>query len=141
MSEESSLYELMGGFDAILAVTRRWHELCLQDPVAAHPFEGGLHPQHNERLAAYLAEALNGPKLYTGGYGDESHVQRIHADNGLHIELDEACLRLFDQAIAETGIGGEAAKRFSKYFLRATEAMRIYASGNDVPAGLPIDLA
>ena len=141
MSEESSLYELVGGFDAILAVTRRWHELCLQDPIAAHPFEHGLHPRHNERLAAYLAEALNGPKLYTGGYGDESQVQRIHACNGLHIELDEACLRLFDQAIADAGIHGEPAKRFSDYFRRATEAMRIYATENNVPDGLPIPLA
>lgn len=141
MSEERSLYELVGGFDAILAVTRRWHELCLQDSVAAHPFERGLHPRHNERLAAYLAEALNGPKLYTGGYGDESHVQRMHGGNGLHIELDEACLRLFDRAIAETGISGEAGMRFSNYFRRATEAMRIYSLGNNVPNGLPIDLA
>jgi hemoglobin len=141
MAEVSSLYELVGGFDVILAVTRRWHELCLQDPVAAHPFERGLHPRHNERLAAYLAEALNGPKLYTGGYGDESHVQRIHAGNGLHIELDEACLVLFDRAIADAGISGEAAKRFSDYFRRATEAMRIYSSGNNVPDELPINLA
>ena len=141
MSEESSLYELVGGFDAILAVTRRWHELCLQDPLTAHPFERGLHPRHNERLAAYLAEALNGPKLYTGGYGDESHVQRIHAGNGLHIELDEACLRLFDRAIAEASISGAAAKQFSNYFRRATEAMRTYSSGKNVPDGLPINLA
>src|SRR5438105_4083987 len=100
MAEESSLYDQVGGFDRILAVTRRWHALCLQDPLAGHPFERGLHPRHNERLAAYLAEALNGPKLYTSGLGDESFVQRIHAGNGIHIELDEACLRLFDQAIA-----------------------------------------
>jgi hemoglobin len=140
MSDESSLYEQVGGFDAILAVTRRWHALCLQDPLAAHPFEHELHPQHDERLAAYLAEALNGPKLYSGGYGDESQVQRIHACNGIHVELDEACLRQFDQAIADAGIAGEPAKRLSRYFRRATEGMRLYA-GSSVPDGLPIDLA
>ena len=56
-----TLYEAVGGFDAILALTRRWHALCLADPAAAHPFEHQLHPQHDERLAAYLAEALGGP--------------------------------------------------------------------------------
>ena len=141
MLEESSLYERVGGFDTILAVTRRWNELCLQDPLAGHPFESGVHPRHNERLAAYLAEALNGPKLYTSGLGDESSVQRIHAGNGIHIELDEACLRLFDQAIAEAGISSEAAKQFSAYFRRATNDMRIYAEVNNVPDGLPINLA
>ena len=139
MLEDSSLYEKVGGFDSILAVTRRWHELCLQDPLAGHPFERGLHPQHNERLAAYLAEALNGPKLYTSGLGDESLVQRIHAGNGIHVELDEACLRLFDQAIADVGISREAAKQFSAYFRRATNDMRIYSEVNNVPDGLPIN--
>lgn len=138
MSEEQSLYAQVGGFDAILAVTNRWHELCLADPEVSHPFEQGLHPHHNERLAAYLAEALGGPELYTAGYGDETHVQRIHAGNGIHIELDEGCLRHFDRAIADSGITGPAAQHFSDYFRRATEAMRLYATDTNVPAGLPI---
>jgi hemoglobin len=73
-----SLYEDAGGFDALLAMCRLWHELCLADPVAEHPFSHGLHPQHDERLAAYLAEALGGPPLYTAGYGDETSMQRMH---------------------------------------------------------------
>src|SRR5215470_1279621 len=106
---ETSLYNRIGGYDAILRLCRRWHELCLQDPVAAHPFEHELHPQHDERLAAYMAEALGGPALYTAGYGDESAVQRIHAGNGVHVELDEACLALFDRALADVGITGDTA--------------------------------
>ena len=137
MEISKSLYEEIGGFDRLLAVTRRWHELCLQDPVAAHPFEHPLHPQHDERLAAYLAEAVGGPKLYTGGYGDESYVQRLHACNGEHVELDEACLRQFDQALADVGITDSAGEQLSTYFRRATEAMRVYSpSGAVVPEGL-----
>lgn len=94
------LYAAVGGFDKILALTRRWHDLCLQNPDAAHPFERELHPQHDERLAAYLAEAFGGPALYSAGYGDETHVQRLHACNGAHVELDTACLREFDRALA-----------------------------------------
>lgn len=48
----STLYDEVGGFDTLLAVCRRWHELCLADPVAAHPFEHVTHPLHDERLAA-----------------------------------------------------------------------------------------
>ena len=133
-----SLYEAVGGFDVILALIRRWHELCLADPMAAHPFERELHPRHDERLAAYLTEALGGPALYTAGYGDESSVQRLHAGNGAHEELDEACLAAFDQALADTGIAAEAAGRVSTYFRRATVAQRAYADGPDqVPEGLP----
>jgi hemoglobin len=133
-----SLYDQVGGFDTILTLTRRWHALCLDHPVAAHPFEHGLHPQHDERLAAYLAQALGGPKLYTAGYGDETSMQRLHACNDIHIELDEACLALFDQALKDVAIAPEAAARLSAYFRSATEAQREWASRDAVvPDGLP----
>lgn len=138
----SSLYEALGGFDKVLALTLRWHTLCLADSVAAHPFEHKLHPYHDERLAAYLAEAFGGPKLYSAGYGDESYVQQLHACNGLHIELDEACLAAFDQALADVGVTGEAAVRASGYFRRATEEQRAWSEhGAQVPAGLPFNYA
>lgn len=136
------LYAAVGGFDKILALIRQWHERCLQNPDAAHPFEHELHPQHAERLAAYLAEAFGGPPLYTAGYGDETHVQRLHAGNGMHVELDEACLREFDRALADVGITGDAAVAASTYFRRATEEQRAWAEPDArVPDGLPFNFA
>ena len=141
-ADKGLLYDQIGGFDVVLALCRRWHALCLQDPIAAHPFEHDLHPHHDERLAAYLSEAFGGPALYTAGYGDETYVQRIHAGNGLHIELDEACLARFDQALIEVGIVGSLADRISKYFRSATEAQRAWATNRSaVPRGLPLRLA
>ena len=138
----TTLYEAVGGFDVLLALTRRWHALCLADPAAAHPFEHPLHPQHDERVAAYLAEAFGGPALYTAGYGDESSMQRLHAGNGVHAELDEACLVAFDRALADIGITGQTASRVSAYFRRATVAQRTYADGPHlVPDGLPLERA
>lgn len=135
-------YEELGGFDALLALCRRWHELCNADPIAEHPFSHDIHPRHDERLAAYLAEALGGPALYTGGYGDETYVQRIHAGKGAHAELDEICLRLFDQALVDMGMAGAAGRHLSRYFRDATVAMRAYGDSEDlVPEGLPFNLA
>jgi hemoglobin len=140
--DSTSLYHQVGGFDRILALTRRWHELCMKDPLAAHPFEHGVHPFHSERLAAYLAEAFGGPALYSAGYGDESAVQRIHACNGLHVELDEACLAAFDQALCDVGMTGDAGSRISRYFRDATEAQRKWSEpGATVPDGLRIRYA
>jgi hemoglobin len=136
-----TLYGQIGGFDVILALTQRWHEICLQDPEAAHPFERSLHPHHNVRLAAYLSEAFGGPMLYTAGYGDESYMQQLHACNGVHVELDEACLSAFDRALNDVGVTGDTALRASAYFRGATEAQRIYSGSNPVPDGLPILLA
>ena len=138
----SDLYARAGGFDVLLAVCVRWHELCLQDPVAAHPFERAMHPHHDVRLAAYLSEALGGPALYTAGYGTESGVQRIHACNGEHLELDEICLALFDQALVECGVAGDAAAGISAYFRGATEAQRDFAdASHPVPDDLPFRYA
>jgi len=138
-----SLYADLGGFDVILAVCRRWHRLCLEDPLSAHPFEHGLHPQHDERLAAYLAEATGGPALYTGGYGDETVVQRMHADKGAGEELEDACLTRFDRALAEERVPVEAAAALNAYFRAATVALRVYAErpASDVPDGLPFNYA
>src|SRR5258708_5622390 len=134
----ATLYEDLGGFDRILALTQRWHELCLLNPIAAHPFEHGLHPHHDVRLAAYLPAAFGGPALYTAGYGDETYVQQIHAGNGVHVELDEECLTAFDQALCDVGMTGEPAVRASQYFRKATEDQRRWGErGTQVPAELP----
>jgi hemoglobin len=139
---DGSLYAQMGGFDNILALCRRWHELCMQDPYSAHPFEHGMHPQHDVRLAAYLSEAFGGPALYSAGYGDETYVQRIHAGNGVHVELDELCIGLFDRALSDVGIVGEAAAKASAYFRSATESQRAYGDRSAiVPDQLPFNLA
>ena len=137
-----TIYEAAGGLDAFLRLAHAWHARCLADPIVSHAFSHGYHPQHTERLAAYLAEATGGPALYTAGYGDESHVQRIHAGNGEHIELDEICLHLFDRALADCGVPPEPAARLSAYFRAATEAMRAYGASADlVPDRLPLRMA
>lgn len=137
-----SLYEEVGGFDRILALCKAWHLRLREDPVAWHPFEHGTHPRHDERLAAYLAEAFGGPRLYTSGFGDESSMQRIHSGHGDHLDLDEACLKAFDLAVADVGLTGDVAQRVSAYFRRATGEQREWASPDArVPDGLPFNYA
>jgi hemoglobin len=137
-----SLYDDVGGFDRVLALCKAWQARLRQDALAWHPFEHGTHPRHDERLAAYLSEAFGGPPLYTAGYGDESSIQRIHACNGEHIELDEACLKAFDLALADIGLSGDLADRVSAYFRRATVEQRRWGRpGTTVPNGLPFNYA
>lgn len=134
-----TLYESLGGFDALFAVCRKWHQLCLADSLAAHPFKHARHPHHEERLAAYLAEVTGGPRLYTAGYGDETSMQRLHAGNGEHRALDERCIALFEQALEEVGIPAGPSAQLAAHFRQATEAQREYAeSAHHVPEGLPL---
>ena len=136
---EESLYDAIGGHDAVVALARAWHSRCLDDPVASHPFShGDLHPQHVERLAAYWAEVLGGPAEYTAAMGDHTQVMRMHAGNGEHDELDDRAVELFAQALADAGIPDRARPALRAWFRHATDDMSGYPrSADDVPDGLP----
>ena len=68
---------------------------------STHAFSHGFHPQHVERLAAYWAEALGGPSAYSGSFGDETTVVKMHSGNREHDEIDRRAIACFDQALAD----------------------------------------
>src|SRR5437762_8222200 len=76
----------------------------MADEEVSHAFSHGYRPDHSERLAAYWAEALGGPPLYSARYGDETSVLRIHSGNGVHEEMDRRAIACFDQALADIGL-------------------------------------
>ncbi len=57
----------------------------MADEIVSHAFSHGVHPQHTGRLAAYWAEALGGPAIYSGAHGDETQEGR--AVNHGHTEI------------------------------------------------------
>ena len=76
------MYEAAGGSAGLRRLAEAWHTRVMADEIVSHAFSHGFHPQHTERLAAYWAEALGGPQAYSGTYGDETSVVRIHSGNG-----------------------------------------------------------
>ena len=104
-AEQLSVYDAAGGAPAMLALAHAWHERCLADPEAQHPFSHpGLHPQHTERLAAYWGEMLGGPAAYSRELASVAHMVRMHSGNGPHPELDAATERCFALALDDAGI-------------------------------------
>ena len=79
-----TIYEAVGGSEGLKRLAHAWHHRVLEDEVVSHAFSHGYHPQHTERLAAYWAEALGGPTLYSSAYGNETSVVRLHSGNGPH---------------------------------------------------------
>jgi hemoglobin len=137
----STIFEALGGADAVLRLAHAWHERVLADEVVAHAFSHGFHPQHTERLAAYWGEAWGGPATYSERYGDESSVVRMHSGNGPHDEMDRRAIACFDQAMADVGIDDARLRRLlHDYFAWATTTtMSAYHdSADDVPDGLRI---
>jgi hemoglobin len=137
-----SLYEAAGGDDGLLRLAAAWHARVLADPVVSHAFSHGYQADHTRRLAAYWAEALGGPAAYSGLYGDETSVVRLHSGNGQHEDMDRRAIACFDQAIEDSGLADDEVVRraLHDYFAWATTTtMAGYPeSPDDVPDGLTI---
>ena len=137
-----SVYEAAGGEEGLLRLAEAWHERVMADEVVGHAFSHGFHPQHSRRLAAYWAEALGGPTVYSDAYGDETSVVRIHSGNGLHEEMDRRAIACFDQALQDVGLAANEPLRqvLHDYFAWATSTTmaRYHESADDVPDGLRI---
>jgi hemoglobin len=137
-----SVYEAAGGTVGMLGLAEAWHRRVMADEIVSHAFSHGFHPQHNERLAAYWAEALGGPAAYSATFGDETSVVRIHSGNGEHEEMDRRAIACFDQALQDVGLDGSApvCQVLHDYFAWATTTTmaQYHDSADLVPAGLSI---
>ena len=141
------MYEAVGGIGGLRRLAEAWHARVMADEEVSHAFSHGYRPDHSERLAAYWAEALGGPSLYSDAYGDETSVVRIHSGNGAHEEMDRRAIACFDQALADIGLastglastGLAADERLRQvlhdYFAWATTTTmaRYHRSADDVP--------
>jgi hemoglobin len=137
-----TVYEAAGGIEGLRHLASAWHARVMTDEVVSHAFSHGFHPEHTERLAAYWAEALGGPDMYSAKYGDETMVVKMHSGNGPHEEMDRRAIACFDQALADVGLTEADPLRavLHDYFAWATTTTmsRFHESADDVPEGLSI---
>jgi hemoglobin len=136
-----SVYDAAGGDDGLLRLSEAWHARVLADEVVGHAFRHGVRPDHTRRLAAYWAEALGGPASYSGNFGDETSVVRLHSGNGQHEDMDQRAITCFDQALHDSGLASDDRLRqtLHDYFASSTATMASFPdSPDDVPAGLRI---
>ncbi len=135
-----TVYEAAGGARALLDLARAWHARCLQDAVVSHAFSHpGQHPEHVESLAAYWAEALGGPTLYSDTMGEHSDVLRMHSGNGEHEDMDRRAERCFALALDDVGLPPDERLRsaLKDWFHWANTGMAAYPHSADaVPSGL-----
>jgi hemoglobin len=88
MSEHNvpSLYEWIGGIDALNRLTTRFYEHVKNDsllgPVFAH-----MGPEHPAHVAAFLAEVLGGPAKYSELHGGHPHMIQQHLNR--HLAQDQ----------------------------------------------------
>jgi hemoglobin len=139
---KETIYAAVGGYEALFRLASAWHTRVLSDEVVSHAFSHGYHPQHTDRLAAYWAEALGGPTVYSDRYGDETSVVRMHSGNGPHEEMDRRAIACFDQALEDVGLARDEPLRrvLHDYFawVTTTAMARYPDSADEVPHGMLI---
>ncbi len=137
-----TVYAATGGIEGLRLLAIAWHKRVMADEVVSHAFGHGFHPDHTERLAAYWAEALGGPAMYSAKYGNETTVVKMHSGNGPHDEMDWRAMACFDQALVDVGLAEADPLRIvlHDYFAWATTTTmsRFHESADDVPQGLSI---
>ena len=137
-----TLYEFAGGQKSFEIFAAALHARCLADPELNHPFSHpGQHPQHVERLAAYLAEAMGGPPRYSTECGDQSGLVLLHSGNGDMSDLGRRFADCFMLAAADAGWPEDQEFRAAirAYIESAVREVALsHPHDSDIPAGLPI---
>jgi hemoglobin len=134
-----SLFAYAGGEPAFVALATAHHARCLADPVLNHPFSHpDQNPQHVERLAAYWAEVLGGPPVFSTECSDQSELLRMHAGNGEMGDMGTRFVQCFLAALddAEWPADPEFRAALEAYIRWATDDVLTYAPvGAVVPDG------
>ena len=93
MTEVPSLYDWVGGLDALRALTTRFYDrvpsIPLLESIFAHM--GADHPEH---VALFLAKVFGGPASYSATHGGHAAMIRHHLHRHLTNEQRKAWVAL-----------------------------------------------
>jgi hemoglobin len=140
---QSTMYDAAGGWPAMVALARAHHARCLADPELNHPFSHpDQHPEHIERLAAYLTEAWGGPASYSALGVDQSTVLALHAGHGDMSDLGRRFVECFLAAADDAHLPDDpdfrtAMRRYMEGAVGEV-ALPYPDSADAIPAGLPV---
>ncbi|HEY1705347.1 MAG TPA: group 1 truncated hemoglobin [Trebonia sp.] len=73
---ETTIYEAIGGQDALIAVVDDFYERVLADPELAPYFAGARMPALKGKQVEFFAAALGGPDVYQGQSMKDAHAGR-----------------------------------------------------------------
>jgi hemoglobin len=78
-----TLYDWLGGIDALNRLTTRFYERVKDNAVLA-PIFAHMNSEHPQHVAAFLAEVLGGPQTYSANHGGHPHMVQQHLNRHLN---------------------------------------------------------
>jgi hemoglobin len=138
---EPTIFEHLGGADALRHLAEAQYRRCLTDPVLIPVFGTQGRPGHVEHLAAWLGEVFGGPDSYTRELGGHGALLRHHANRSITEAQRQRFVEIFLEAADEAGLPND--ERFRRRFREYIEwgsriAMDISQPGADITTGEPV---
>jgi CDGSH-type Zn-finger protein/truncated hemoglobin YjbI len=81
--KEPTLFEWVGGYPALMRMTRIFYERYVPEDDLLAPLFARMQPDHPERVAAWLSEVFGGPPLYSQRYGGYVRMLSQHLNKCL----------------------------------------------------------
>lgn len=113
-----TLYERLGGEDAIAAVVDAFYERVRDDDRVAHFFEGIDMQQQRAHQTQFLSSIAGGPVTYSGAEMDEAHS---HLD--IHQEHFDAIAELLEETMIEFDIDQQERREVLEAFVQYEDAV------------------
>lgn len=102
-SDVPTLYEWVGGTEALNRLTDRFYERVRHDALLA-PVFAHMNAEHPRHVAAFLGEVLGGPASYSEQHGGHPHMVRQHLNRHLTQEMRRQWVGLLLSTADELGM-------------------------------------
>jgi hemoglobin len=141
MMSEPTIFEHLGGADALHRLADAQYRRCLSDPILVQVFGAQGRPGHVEHLAAWLGEVFGGPGVYTRELGGHGALLRHHANRSITEAQRAWFVEVFLEAADEVGLPNDARfrRRFREYIEWGSQiAMAVSQPGVNVTTHEPV---
>jgi truncated hemoglobin YjbI/uncharacterized Fe-S cluster protein YjdI/CDGSH-type Zn-finger protein len=132
---EPTLFEWAGGYPALLRMTRIFYGKYVPEDPLLSPLFANMSPDHPERVASWLSEVFEGPKLYSERYGGYELMISRHLNKALREEQRARWVELLSRSAEDAGLPADA--EFRAAFVAYLEWGSRIAKENSTPGAVP----
>ena len=132
---EPTLFEWVGGYPALLRMTRIFYARYVPEEPLLAPLFAGMSPDHPERVAAWLSEVFGGPDFYSQRYGGYARMIGQHLNRSLTEAQRARWVQLLSQSADDAGLPADP--EFRAAFAAYLEWGSRIAKENSTPGAEP----
>ena len=139
MAETPSIYEWVGGTEAIGRWLNVFYDDVERDSLLAPVFDGVVTASHREHVTAWWAEVMGGPAVYSEKHGGYEHMLSMHRGLVITPEQRLRFVTLLSAAADKAGLPADPESRAA--LMGYAEWGTRLAVENSAPDAEPVPLA